>query len=299
VRLPYELLDSSLVYLANLSTVVSCSLERIFCRPSKSRYIAIVQGPGALTTSQFRSSILCSLIGTFLIVLIFISVLVWFELQGVFVFFAFVVIVLIAYASLWNTITVFKLHKDLVGVGTWKKEGDDQDPVAEELESGKEKPSPSPPVLRTKSEKAWAISGSQPSEGVFVIQERKRVTRPTEKFCYVMFGFEFLFFFLWPTITLLLISWNVAILFVIVALISAVRHYINAAVIIEETGNIDLVGGSTPKERWRNKSRLNTIVSSITAGKTKKLWVSILGGKCIKLKELQWVLVHRRLIPIY
>jgi hypothetical protein len=241
-----------------------------------------VQGPGALTTSQFRSSIVCSLIGTFLIVLIFVSFLVWFDLSGIFVFFAFVVVVLVAYASLWNTITVFKLHKDLVGVGTLTKEGNEQDAEAEETEFGKEKPSPSPSVPRTKSEKAWAVTGKRPSEAVFVIQERKRITQPSEKFCHAMFGFECLFFFLWPTITLFMISWNVAILFVVVASVSAVRHYVNAAVIIEETGDIELVGGSTPKKRWRNKSRLITIVSSITAGKTKKLWISILGGKVTK-----------------
>jgi hypothetical protein len=281
VRLRDALLIMYLSDIANLSVVVVlCSLERIFCRPSNSRYIAVVQGPGALTTSQFRSSIICSLIGTFLIVLIFISILVWFELQGVFVFFAFVVIVLLAYASLRNTITVFKLHKDLVGVGTWRKKWNDQDADAAILVSEKEKPVQSAIVPRTKSEKAWDVSGEEPSEGVFVIQERKRITQPCEKFCYAMFGFEFLFFFLWPTVTLLMISWNVAILFVIVALVSAVRHYINAAVIIEETGDMELVGGRTRKKRWRNKSRLNTIVSAISAGKTKRLWVSILGGMC-------------------
>jgi hypothetical protein len=237
-----------------------------------------------------------------MIVLIFISILVWFELQGIFVLFAFVVIVLLAYASLKNTINVFKLHKDLVGVGTFKKEGNDKNAEAEEQESEREKPSPSTPIPKTKSERAWAISGNKPSEAVFLIQERKRITRPTEKFCYVMFGFEFLFFFLWPTITLVIISWNVAVLFVLVALVSALRHYVNAGVIIEETGDIELVGGDSPQERWRNKSRLNTIVVAITAGKTKKLWLSILGGKCRRLKKLRcvppWMASHHRLIPV-
>ncbi|KAL3904130.1 MAG: hypothetical protein SGILL_010188, partial [Bacillariaceae sp.] len=251
------------------------SLERVFCRPSKSRYIAIVKGPGALTRAQFRSSFICSLLGTFLIVFIFVSVLVWFELSGIFVLFAFIVILLVAYASLRNTISLYKLHKDLVGVRTLKKEGRDEESESEELEAENVKPV----ALRdkTKSERVWEISGLEPSEAVYLVEEIKRITEPNEKFCYTMFGLEFLFLFLWPACTLFIISWNVAILFVIVASISAARHYINAAVLIEETGNMDLVGGKTLKKKWRNQSRLNTIVTSITAGKTKKLWLSILG----------------------
>lgn len=209
------------------------------------------------------------------------SLLVWFELSGVFVFFGFVVMVLMAYAALRNTITVAKLHQDLIGVRTWRKTKNDGETEAEEIEVG-EGPTTLAPPPRTKSERAWAISGKKPSEGVFVILERNRITQPTEKFCYAMFGCEFLFLFLWPAITLFIISWNVAILFVIVASISAVRHYINAAVIIEETGNMELVGGKNAQKRWRNQSRLSTIVSSITVGKTKKLWGSILGGESLE-----------------
>lgn len=259
------------------------SLERVFCRPAKSRYIAIVSGPGALTRSQLRSSFVCSLLGTFLIVLIFISVLVWFELSGVFVLLAFIVIMLIAYASLRNTIRLYKLHKNLVGVRTMKKDGKDDESENEEVDSEKDRASPNSgsPVERTKSQRVWDISGKTPSEAVYLVQERKRITRPKEKFCYAMFLLEFVFLFLWPAITLFIISWNVAILFVIVATISGTRHYINVAVLIEETGNMELVGGKTPEKVWRNKSRLNTIVSAITAGKTKKLWLSILGGEHI------------------
>ena len=256
------------------------SLERVFCRPSKSRYIAIVKGPGALTRAQFRSSFVCSLLGTFLIVFIFVSILVWFELSGVFVLLAFIVIVFIAYASLRNTLTLYKLHKDLVGIRTLKKEGKDEESENEQVVTENFNAVPQPVTSRdkTKSERAWEISGMEPSEAVYLVEEIKRITEPNEKFCYAMFVLEFIFLFLWPACTLFIISWNVAILFVIVASISAARHYINAAVLIEETGNMDLVGGASPKKKWRNKSRLNTIVTSITAGKTKKMWLSILGG---------------------
>jgi hypothetical protein len=240
-----------------------------------------VEGPGALTRAQFRSSFICSLLGTFLIVFIFISFLVWFELSGVFVLLAFIVMVLIAYASLRNTLTLYKLHKDLIDIRTLKKEKRDEQSENEVMgiESNDVSPSPGTAMDKTKSERVWEISGKRPSEAVYLVEEVKRITQPSEKFCYAMFILEFVFLFLWPTITLFMVSWNVAILFVIVAIVSAARHYINAAVLIEETGNMDLVGGSSEKKIWRNKSRLNTIVTTITAGKTKKLWLSILGGE--------------------
>lgn len=47
----------------------------------------------------------------------------------------------------------------------------------------------------------------------------------------------------------------------------------------------------TPENIWRNKSRLNTIVTAITAGKTKKMWLSILGGKHIRRMQVCCVLL--------
>ncbi|KAL3924436.1 MAG: hypothetical protein SGILL_001047, partial [Bacillariaceae sp.] len=128
-----------------------------------------------------------------------------------------------------------------------KKKGTDEGSENEEMDSEKKRglSKPGSPVEKTKSQRVWDISGKKPSEAVYLVEERKRITRPREKFCYTMFLIEFVFLFLWPAITLFIISWNVAILFVIVAAISATRHYINVAVLIEETGNMELVGGKS------------------------------------------------------
>lgn len=131
-----------------------------------------------------------------------------------------------------------------------KKKGTDEGSENEEMDSEKKRglSKPGSPVEKTKSQRVWDISGKKPSEAVYLVEERKRITRPREKFCYTMFLIEFVFLFLWPAITLFIISWNVAILFVIVAAISATRHYINVAVLIEETGNMELVGGKVRYE---------------------------------------------------
>jgi len=266
------------------------SLERVFCRPANSRYIAIIDGPGALTRAQFRSSFVCSLIGTILIVLCFISLLVWFDISGVFVLLAFIVVMLAAGYTLRTTCLLAKLHKDLIGVRTtFKKKAVANQPEGVEnsrdqpetpIPDGGENPHnqsrpplpPSSPSLR-----AWADSGKKPSEALYIVQEYKRVTEPQEKFCYAMFFLEIVFFFIWPAITLFMVSWNIAILFLIVAVVSGIRHYINVKVVIEETGNLNNINGDTAENKWENKSRLNTIVDAISNSRTKLLWMSILG----------------------
>jgi lipase ATG15 len=239
------------------------SLEGIFCRPKNSRYIAIVHGPGAVTRAQLRSSIICSLIGSVLIVLIMVSFLVWFRFGGKTIACVLVVCCIAAWSSLRQARNLYKVCKDLVDIRVEfkeeaKKEAEDEEEEA--AEEGKEK------------------ADAAPSEAVYVVSEYKRVTEATYTFCVIMFGLELGFFFIFPLVVLFLINWNIGVLFLIVATVSGIRHYINAAVVIEETGNMDLVGGATEEEKWENKSRLNEIVEAITVGKSRKGWTMILGA---------------------
>jgi hypothetical protein len=124
-----------------------------------------------------------------LIVLLFVSLLVWFELSGIFVLLAFIVAVLIAFKSLRGTISLYKLHRDLVEIRTSKKEGSDSE--RSEVE-GQGPPEPAPAL--TGSMKAWAISGKAPSEAVYLVQDWKRYTQPQERFCYAMFALELILY---------------------------------------------------------------------------------------------------------
>jgi hypothetical protein len=96
------------------------------------------------------------------------------------------------------------------------------------------------------------------SECVYLVTERYRISSPTEKFAWIMFGIEVGLFFVWPFVSLFLAdNWPLALLFGLVAGVTGMRYYINAAIVLEETGHMDLVDGDTVREKWRNQARLN------------------------------------------
>lgn len=129
-----------------------------------------------------------------------------------------------------------------------------------------------------KSLRYWNRVGTKPSEAVYLVAEYNRINKATESFCWVMVGVELLVFYFYPMITLGLINGNMCGLFFLCATVAGIRHYINIGVIIEELGNMELVGGETSEEKWENKCRLNTIVDGITEGKSRKVWTSVLGA---------------------
>jgi hypothetical protein len=200
------------------------------------------------------------------------------------VFFAFLILLLLAANSLKNTYALWKLSQDLILIRDNKErdlEGDAEE-VSVGAADGKSVEVAAAPervvITKSLSERVWEKAGKEPSEGAFLVVEYKRVTEAQARICWIMMAFEVAIFFVWPTASLLIVSWNVGALFVPVAFIWGVRHYINAAVIIEETGNMDLVDGDTEEKKWQAKSRLNTIVETITVNRSRKLWLSILGG---------------------
>jgi hypothetical protein len=276
------------------------SLERIFCRPKNSRYIAIIDGPGHLTRAQIRSSLVCSALGTGMIVLVCVSFFDWLDIPGHFIAFAFVVCLLLAWNSLSNARRLMKISRNLMTTRVDAKaehaaaavtRAASDVPIVEQTEndeeeaipSGEETDTPGSEISRggprDKSLLIWEEKAeTRPSEAVFLVAQYNRVTRTTTRFCWVMFGLEVSFWYLFPMVTLFTIeNLNVAILFIIVATTTLIRHYINAAVLIEETGNLDLVGGETEQEVWANKSRLSDIVEAITTGRSRNGWATLLG----------------------
>jgi hypothetical protein len=281
------------------------SLERIFCRPANSRYIAIIKGPGSLTRAQIRSSLMCSILGTCLIILVVVSFLVWMDISGGFVALVFFIAVFMAWSSLANVRNLFRVSKDLVLLRTNLKNEDSANVTSGDLESksppggdgeegvdepedtegqpekqggGEEVPKGAITALSHESKRIWQKDGVEPSEAIFLVSQYDRITEVTELFSWIMFGIEVGVFFVFPVVVLFSIeNWPIGILFLIVSVISGVRYYINAAVIIEETGNMDLVDGDDPQRRWENKSRLSEIVSAITTAKSRKVWTTILG----------------------
>mmetsp|Transcript_16499 Transcript_16499/g.46088 ORF Transcript_16499/g.46088 Transcript_16499/m.46088 type:complete len:996 (+) Transcript_16499:244-3231(+) len=252
------------------------SLERIFCRPSNSRYIAIVNGPGSLTRAQIRSSLVCSLLGTVMILLVLVSFLVWMGIPGGFVAVVFVMAAIMAYNSLDNARKLVKVSANLIHLREEFKNNPDDNQMSsadeEEIDPN------AADVANENADREMQQAGEKPSEGVFLVSQYTRTTRATDKFCWIMMFLEVGVFFVYPAVTLFVIgNWNIGVLFLVVSSISAVRYYINAVVIIEETGNMELVDGDDEITRWNNKARLSDIVGSITTAKSRKVWTSILG----------------------
>merc|ERR1719428_2205127 len=66
-------------------------------------------------------------------------------------------------------------------------------------------------------------------------------------------------------------------IFMIVSITSFVRSYFNAAIVIEETGKMDLVDGEKGSlYHWQNMSRLNTIVGKVTRSPARNIWTGVL-----------------------
>jgi hypothetical protein len=263
------------------------SLERVFCRPQDSRYVAIVSGPGALTRAQIRSSIACSAIGTFLIILLVVSLLVWLDIPALFIAIILFIMCVAVLFFTRNLRTFARVAKDLVDFRTALKEqqitfveywdkhvkpnlklpailksDDPQEQGAVEVGEGDapgeaqvEKPtdhettdeeeSPDVPALRspgsmTKRQSIIDLTSSnEASEGVFLVVEYKRTSQVTARLCRLMTALEIGLWFLYPLISIFVVgNWQIALLFLLVAGVSNLRHYINARTVIEEIGNM-------------------------------------------------------------
>jgi hypothetical protein len=84
-------------------------------------------------------------------------------------------------------------------------------------------------------------------------------------------------FFIYPAVSLFFIgNYAIAILFLFVAVFSGLREFLNAALVLEEVGNMDLIRGTTSQEKWLKQSRLNTIIKDISRSRSQGAWTSLL-----------------------
>lgn len=244
-------------------TSYSWSLEKVFCRPRNSRYVAIVKGPGAVTRAQMRSSFLCSVLGSFLIFWLLLGALWYVQLGATFVGFALAICALLALPSFINTYKLYKIFWQLIWRRTeMKNEGVPEDTTSTSFHNDLDN----------------RMFLDEPSDAVYLVQKCYRVTRPTHGTCWVMFVLEIFVLFLWPMISLFAVeNWPLALVFIVVAGFTAIRYYINASVVLEEMGHLDLVDGRTAKEKLQNQARLSEIVGNITRGRSRGAWMAVLG----------------------
>jgi lipase ATG15 len=274
-------------------TAETWSLEAVYCRPTQSRYVAVLRGPQALTRPQLRSSIYCALIGQAISILILASILWWLDLPGLMIMTVVILVVLFGfYPSIKNSWRLFKMTKEFVLAQEAKEDREAADNEAEEIpeQGGEEEPKQGDenpvgegdeiaekPRMQLLRASAFRLAPDE-SEGLYQVWEIHRITNVTERMCWILFGLEFFFLFLWPLAALFIIgNYATSVLFFFVALFSALRSYFNAAIVLEETGTLDLVDGEPgSREFWLNKSRLSTIVSKITRAPSRMAWMGIL-----------------------
>jgi hypothetical protein len=250
-------------------TKYTWSLERFFCRPKNSRYVAIIHGPGALTKNQIYSSFICSAIGTMLLLLLMTSCLVWLELPKTFIIIIVLASILYAWNSLKSERRLAKIAKQALKQET---EGNGNDPENSEVVLNEGEHS----LERMPSRRA-SDSDETPNGGVYLVSLEERVTEAKEHLCWIMLGLELAVFFVYPIITLFALrNWITGLLFIIITAFENVRHYINLICVIEETGNMNRIDGVDAKDRWVNQSRLSHLIVSITSDKSRIVWHSLM-----------------------
>jgi lipase ATG15 len=127
-------------------------------------------------------------------------------------------------------------------------------------------------------EECKRLNDPKASHAVYLVNEIYRINRPTNAFCWTIFTLEVAFFYVWPMGSIYSVgNWPLATLFMIVVGITGLRYYLNAAIVLEETGTLDVVKASCEESLWRKQSRLNEIVGNITRGKSRPAWTLALG----------------------
>ena len=250
------------------------SLEKLFCRPRNSRYIAIIRGSGAVTRAQMKSSIICSAIGSALVFFIILAVLVYLQAGAVVTGFILAIAVLLSFPNFMSTYRMYLVGKDIITARTQsKKDCEDQENQVEGYATDRDIED----INFSKRRRPDFVQDKNDSEGMYLVNESFRLTRPTDRCAWILFAIEFFFCFFWPTFSLFLVgNWPLGLLYFAIVGVSALRYYVNAAVVMEEVGHMDLVDGKSEREIWKNQSRLNEIVGSVTKGRSRVLWVGII-----------------------
>jgi hypothetical protein len=276
------------------------SLEKFYCKASSSRFVAIIDGPGALTRNQVFSTIACSVLGTSLIALVLISLMTWLQFSPVIIGIISGVLVIVVFLNVKRVTKAARLIVRLrqFKMGLRLENGIDCNDFSQsrflEVEEGLESGNlgreghitesttlanghsvDEPGKKKKRARASDNVKGR--NTGIYVVANDIRITEANRYFCGVSVVLEIFLFYLWPVGVMYSLG-NVLIptIYVVIVGISGTRHYLNIEAVIEETGTMNLVPGKSKKERWMNQSRLSDIVESISTDKSKWLWLGIL-----------------------
>lgn len=253
-------MTTSACVLWEIKTDATWSLEKLFCRRQKARSIIVINGPSAITKAQVFSSLICAILGNLLLLVTFAALLTWGGASPV-----LVVVALIA---------VIYGNRD-VGKRMMSQWDSYKDTKA--LEAAV----------------ASAEDGAGGSQAIYQVMETHRVTRPSDKLCWILFGCEWFFLFVFPLWMLYDVgNQAIAMLFLILGGFSAFRYYFNAPTVLAELGSLDLLDGSMfrapgadttravtqlqKRADWQEKNRLSKIVARISQGARRDTWIGVI-----------------------
>jgi len=245
------------------------SLEKYFCRPRNSRYIAIIQGAGAVTRAQMKSNVVCTILGSFLVFFLLLALFVWGGAGFPVTFFLMAIAVLLAIPNFKSSWRLYNVSKDIIFARTESKKQDDGPNTFTERDLAEYS-------FSERAQDSFVLKQSD-SEGLYMVEESFRTSRPKTRTAWVLFCTEVALGFFWPTLSLFAVgNWPLALWYALIIGVSGLRYYVNAAVAMEEVGHLDLVDGKTEREIWQNQTRLNEIVGNITRGKSRRAWMIVI-----------------------
>jgi len=236
-------------------TDATWNLEKLFCRRKALRSVVVVNGPSRITNSQVISSLACAILGNVLCLLTFVALLTW---AGVPPLGILVLLAVVLFASRDSFRRIYAIYDTY------------DDTKKRRAASGRKK------------------EASSGSEAIYQVTETHRLTRPSERFCWVLFGLELIGLLVVPLVVLFQVGNHaIAVLFLILGFFSAFRHYFNAPVVLSELGSLDLLDGEfirtrevtgpeAEEEDWREKNRLSKIVGRISQGSRRDTWMGVI-----------------------
>jgi hypothetical protein len=228
----------------------SWSLESIYCRNRKSRFIAIIDGASAVTRQQAKSTFYCYIVGTVLTLFAVVSVLVWFGAGPVVIIVVILLYALIVYSSLRKSLGLNAVYNQ---------------------------------ILSREDGCGRSINRHRESNTLYQVRETFRISEPTPEFCFIMFGLEVVLFFIVPIIALIVAkNYRILVVFILMGLISSIRNVFNAPACLRELGSLEGIEVNNNDDEddeglseWREKHRLGRIISEISVGRRSDFWVGV------------------------
>ena len=314
----------------------SWSLERVFCRPSSSRYLIVVSGPVKITSAQISSSLACSIVGFFLMFFLLVSFLVYIDWGHVSLGVGVVIGSVGAILAVPRFISTCQLYSVCTFLSTEVSQSDERSMqlvesptplgTSQDNKTGQESVSsdtssqpdtrlldssqtygtipPASPTQHDSSNQDDRLSqltrsnphnvsgrpGSSsisspgqtlgPSQVVYYVRQNVRVARATPRLCWVMFALEALIFFVWPLASLFAVqNYPLAVLFIVIASVNGMRYFLDVAVVLQETGDLELINDGEKGvgiEDWRLQNRVSEVVGKITRGRSRGPWMAAL-----------------------